>query len=121
MEKNKMLFLLVSFSLISLIICVNYTTPLGHHPNIECGKKNPKKNTDCTKYGTDSGFCCCFVLDSFTQKKNCTLLSIKVAEGINEEGIKGIYDGSYWECGNVSSYINIKTFIITLFIFLICF
>ena len=38
------------------------TTP-GPYTNtgLTCGKENPKDQTECTKYGTDSGMYCCWV------------------------------------------------------------
>ena len=85
------------------------------YPNITCGKNNPKKPTDCTKYGTDSGMLCCWV--SYKQEKEeneqfCTLLSYKVA-GENEiKGKKTFSKGEvkyrYWDCGNKSFYLNLN-------------
>ena len=78
------------------------------YPNISCGKSNPKKEKDCTKYGTDSGMLCCWV----TKKKNseegkkCTLLSKKTAEDTFDlKGAKEFID-SYWSCGNKSFYLR---------------
>ena len=51
------------------------------YPNIKCGKKNPKKPSDCTKYGTDSKMLCCWVTSGEHETNNaeCILLSYSMA------------------------------------------
>ena len=101
---------------------LNIDPPLlsrNEYPNIKCGKKNPKKPKDCTKYGTDSGMLCCWVTSGEHETKNpeCTLLSEEMAriKGIYGEKIYiGDYDKRYWNCGNNSVYLNIN-FIISFF------
>ena len=129
MKENKIMIFLLSFTLIPLIICEDYNTLTSlenHHPNLPCGKSNPKKDTDCIKYGTDSGFCCCFIIDVNDQsKKKCRLLSLTLAESIDilKDGKPKVFidDGEIWECGNYSSYINIHIFLLTLLSFIIFF
>ena len=78
------------------------------YPNISCGKPNPKKEKDCTKYGTDSGMLCCWVsrAKDSEEGKKCTLLSQKTAEEkFKLEGEK-TFDTSYWSCGNKSFYLR---------------
>ena len=80
------------------------------YPGITCGKKNPKKHKDCTKYGTDSGMLCCYVE---IQGKNigCYLLSEKMAENKKIKGSKTFLDGANseeWDCGNNSNFLKIK-------------
>ena len=93
------------------------------YPGIECGKKNPKKDTDCTKYGTDSGMLCCFVDFSNGNNSNntkiCTLLYDEKA-GENKLKILGKkkFKGEYWSCGNKSFYLTMNIFIILISIFL---
>ena len=119
MQKNIILLLLISFYLLSIVISAQFTTPVGNHPNLSCGKNHPKKDTDCIKYGTDSGFCCCYVING-DGSKECKLLSMLVAENIDKlsdgESVK-FGDDSTWECGNYSTYININIFLFTLLIF----
>ena len=51
------------------------------YPGISCGKPNPKKEKDCTKYGTDSGMLCCWVAGNKEDiNGKCTLFSQKTAE-----------------------------------------
>ena len=90
------------------------------YPLIECGKKNPKKGTDCNKYGTDSGMLCCFVEFKDEEKKFCTLLYQKTAEDkFHIDGYKD-FGQQKWDCGNKSFYININIilFLILFFLFL---
>ena len=87
-----------------------------HYPNITCGKKNPKKEKDCTKYGTDSGMLCCWVAKTKESNEGqCTLLSEKTAEGKPFElnDFKQ-FDDKYWSCGNKSFFLRIDIFFIVI-------
>ena len=64
------------------------------YPGIQCGKKEPKKPQDCTKYGTDSGMLCCWV--SGTKDSSigeCTLLSSIRAEEMKLMAIHCLQEG----------------------------
>ena len=90
------------------------------YPGISCGKPNPKKEKDCTKYGTDSGMLCCWVENQDKSSvAECTLLSQKTAESENF-GIKGIeeFDDKYWSCGNKSFHLNADIFFVLILIVL---
>ena len=88
------------------------------YPGIQCGKEKIKKETDCTKYGTDSGMLCCYVKFS-NEAEICTLL---FSEKAKEFGIKGdkIFKNTNekWSCGNKSFYVYINILIILILIFL---
>ena len=88
------------------------------YPNIVCGKKNPKKDTDCTKYGTDSGMLCCYVTKS-NEDPFCTLLSSKKADEISLKDVQVFDNNERWSCGNKSFYIKINIILIFILIFLI--
>ena len=112
----------IFFYLINLV--VEQSTDPGpkeneDYPNIPCGKPNPKKEKDCTKYGTDSGMLCCWVTKSKNSEegKKCTLLSEKTAkEKFKMSGEKEFKD-SYWSCGNKSFYLRTDiTFILILIV-----
>ncbi len=75
---------------------------------LTCGKSHPKKQTDCTKYGTDSGmFCCWRALNENDNKGKCILISLKKIERSGIDGCAQFYD-YYWSCGNFSSNIKIN-------------
>jgi len=100
--------------LLLLLIVLNLFTNTN---SISCGKSKPKKEKDCTKYGTDSGFLCCSVKDS--SGIECQLRTYKWAEN---NGVKGTLDygnGTVIDCGNNSKYIQITLglFLILFFIF----
>ena len=82
------------------------------YPGITCGKKDPKKPKDCTKYGTDSGMLCCWVSGSRESSSGlCTLLSTNKADNMNIDGEtlfkSGENNNYYWNCGNKSIFLNI--------------
>ena len=78
---------------------------------LTCGKENPKKQTDCTKYGTDSGMYCCWVAQNENDGKGkCHLISLTKIERSGIDGCAQFTD-SYWSCGNFSSYIKMKKII----------
>ena len=90
------------------------------YPNISCGKPKPKKEKDCTKYGTDSGMLCCWVSPSKSSSEGkCTLLSSNTAKDtkFKIEGDKEFEetdsDGNkYWSCGNKSFYLRADFFFV---------
>ena len=77
--------------------------------DLTCGKENPEKETDCTKYGTSSGLLCCWIAenpDSKTTKNGkCYLLPESKADSHYIEDCAQLKDG-YWSCGNSSSYLK---------------
>ena len=86
------------------------------YPGIDCGKENPKKEKDCTKYGTDSGMLCCYVKND-NGTNFCTLLNKKVAEEkFKIDGALKIGDQN-WSCGNKSFNLclNLALFLILIF------
>ena len=110
---NIILFVfLISFN---FIIAEEVEPPIINvdYPNITCGKTNPTKQTDCTKYGTDSGMLCCWVSNEQKEGQFCTLLSYKAAgeKGITGEKTftKGEEKYRYWDCGNKAFYLNLNT------------
>ena len=94
------------------------------YPGIQCGKKEPKKKKDCTKFGTDSGMLCCWVSDSPGESREgqCTLLSKDKASEKKIKGEKFFENGNnndkYWDCGNESIYLNINLFLFFVFLFI---
>ena len=75
---------------------------------LTCGKEKPSKQTDCTKYGTDSGMYCCWVAKDENDKEGkCHLISLKKIERNGIDGCAQFKD-SYWSCGNLSIYIKIN-------------
>ena len=98
----------------------NGPQPIEDYPNITCGKKNPKKEKDCTKYGTDSGMLCCWVAKTKDSNEGkCTLLSQKIAEDqkFQLNDFKQ-FDDLYWSCGNKSFYLRTDIFLIIILIVL---
>ena len=90
------------------------------YPEISCGKPNPKKEKDCTKYGTDSGMLCCWVAKVKTDTQGeCTLLSQKTAED-NTYNFKGskVFDDKYWSCGNKSFHLKADIIFVLILIIL---
>ena len=88
---------------------------------LTCGKSNPKKQEDCTKYGTDSGMYCCWIAnDENDNKGKCLLISEKKVERSGIDGCAQFSD-SYWSCGNFSEKIKmhkILIMVITCYFFL---
>ena len=75
---------------------------------LTCGKEKPSKQTDCTKYGTDSGMYCCWVAnDENDTKGKCHLISLKKIEKSGIDGCAQFID-TYWSCGNFAFYIQIN-------------
>ena len=90
------------------------------YPNISCGKPKPKKQKDCTKYGTDSGMLCCWVSEKEDSPEGtCTLLSINTAkEGKYDIVDKKQFDDKFWSCGNKSFYLRTDFFFVLILIVL---
>ena len=109
MTKNVFLILLLIIKLIKSSDSEDFKS------YITCGKK-PTDSTKCSKYGTDSGFLCCYIRIQ-NEEPYCRLIEKKKAESL---GIKGelTINGTYFECGNSDNYINISLFIF-LFVFFI--
>ena len=113
-------YFLILFLMINLAVTAD-TLPVNgtDYPNISCGKPKPKKEKDCTKYGTDSGMLCCWVSQSKDSSEGkCTLLSSKTAEDkFKIEGDKEFEDSGsdgnkYWSCGNKSFYLRADFFFV---------
>jgi hypothetical protein len=84
---------------------------------LTCGKSNPKKQEDCTKYGTDSGMYCCWVAKDEDDKDGyCRLISLKKIEKSGIDGCAQFTD-SYWSCGNISHNIKINKILLLILIF----
>ena len=135
MEKHKhkiLLIIFISFSLIQKILnkrCDKYSGDFyikdqgGPFTNtgLSCGKKKPKEQEDCTKYGTDSGMYCCWVAkDENDNKGKCLLVSEKKIERSGIDGCKQFSD-SYWSCGNFGNYLRINKIMRILLILLALF
>ena len=116
--KKYIISLIIIFSIhINLIKALDDPPVLGvDYPGISCGKKNPKKESDCTKYGTDSEMLCCYI--KVGDKIYCTLFyDIKAREiGISPEN--NFNDESRWNCGNRSFYLSINIILLLILIFL---
>lgn len=99
---------------------------LGQYQNFRrCGQDNPAKPTDCTIYGTDTGFLCCHVSNIPNGKDVCALMAYESAEVWNIKGTGSLPDGTRLDCGNSSSYLKVQLtsiasiFVIVTFIFMI--
>ena len=98
----------------------NSNVPPEPEPELTCGKKNPEKDTDCTKYGTGSSVLCCWVAESKSSTNgNCYLFPETLADSYGIDGEKEFGSGSnkYWSCGNKSTYININIIMFLLILF----
>ena len=121
MAINKFIFIL-------LVIGI-YTDHPQYKDELTCGKKDPKKPKDCTKYGTGSGLLCCWVADSESSNSGrCFLLPQTMAEKYGIKGDKTFPTSEqidknteksnyFWSCGNKSFYLTINLMMI-LFILL---
>ena len=116
--KKYIISLIIIFSIhINLIKALDDPPVLGvDYPGISCGKKNPKKESDCTKYGTDSRMVCCSI--EVSGNKNCALFYDKRAREIGISPEKYFNDGSHWDCGNRSFYLSINIILLLILIFL---
>ena len=58
---------LILFSLLANILIAE--DPPNVYDELKCGKEDsPKKEKDCTKYGTGSGMVCCWISDESKSK-----------------------------------------------------
>ena len=126
MKKNIIIIELI-LSLISHNICercekysttsYNQATPGPvSTTGLTCGKENPKKQKDCTKYGTDSGMYCCWVAkDENDSNGKCLLISLTKIERSGIDGCAQFTD-SYWSCGNFSNNMEINKTLFTILI-----
>lgn len=79
---------------------------------IPCGKKDPEKDTHCSKYGTDSGFLCCWIIEG-NEAPKCRLMSHGRAKELGIKGEKNFTDTNiYYACGNSSTYLKDVAFAI---------
>ena len=113
MSINKFLLII---SLIVISICDETQTPPTIVSDLTCGKSSPKKEKDCTKYGTGSGMLCCWVKKSGDGGK-CFLIPESKADEAGIDGAKTFTSGDYWSCGNKSTYINISIVLFLLVLF----
>ena len=119
--KNPTIFLIIIFNIVNVIKSQGTSPQLGtDYPGIKCGKDKPKKEADCTKYGTDSEMLCCYVKYN-NGSVGCTLFYDKRARALGIGGAQTTHtfdNGEYWSCGNKSFYLSINLFIILISIFL---
>ena len=120
MKLKNQIILLIIFSFMNIIKAEDKPEVNKHYPNITCGKKNPKKEADCTKYGTDSDMLCCYV-EKDKDNHFCTLLYINRAVELGIKDKKTYEDGEIWSCGNKSVYLSNNIFIVLILIFFINF
>ena len=113
MSINKFLLII---SILVIIICDETQTPPKTIEELTCGKSSPKKEKDCTKYGTGSGMLCCWVKPSGGSGK-CYLVPESKADEAGIDGAKTFTSGDYWSCGNKSTYINISIVLFLLILF----
>ena len=117
MKSKNLMMILILFSFINKIKNLDPPELGKHYPGIKCGKDNPEKEKDCTKYGTDSGMLCCFVKSS-NETKICTLLNIDTAESFGIKGRRAFGNDGYWSCGNKSFNLSMNFFVFLILIFL---
>ena len=119
MKSKNLMMILILFSFINKIKNLDPPELGKHYPGIKCGKDNPEKEKDCTKYGTDSGMLCCFVKRS-NETKICTLLNIDIAkkDTINIKDTQTFDGDEYWSCGNKSFNLSMNIFVFLILFFL---
>ena len=127
MKKELLLFFELIFSLIlnnNCERCKKYTKRLFYkttngpftNTGLTCGKSEPKEQTDCTPYGTDSGMYCCWVAkDENDTNGKCHLISGKKIDRNEIDGCAKFAD-SYWSCGNFAHNLKINKIILMLLI-----
>ena len=117
MKSKNLMMILILFSFINKI--KNLGPPeLGEdYPGIKCGKDNPEKEKDCTKYGTDSGMLCCYVLYN-NKTRECQLMNENTAVSFGIKPKNNFTDEESWSCGNKSYYYNINIILFLILIFL---
>ena len=101
-------------------LCLNDDKqPPSYVGELICGKDKPKKETDCTKYGTGSGMLCCWIATDENDKNGkCYLISESAANDAGIDGKKTFTTSQlYFSCGNKSFYLNYNIIMI-LFILL---
>ena len=112
MSFNKLLLIAMIINL-----CLNEEKqPPKYVEELRCGKDVPKKETDCTKYGTGSGMLCCWVAKDENDKDGkCYLISETVADNAGIDGKKFFTTSQiYFSCGNKSFYLNYNIIMILL-------
>ena len=129
MLKMKTTILLIFVTIMTSKKCSKFTQSLYYkdiggpftNTGLTCGKEDPKEQSDCTKYGTDSGMYCCWVAkDENDDDGKCHLISGAKIERIKIDGCAQFTD-SYWSCGNSSCYIKINIVFIGLLILMFSF
>jgi hypothetical protein len=70
----------------------------------KCGLSNPKTAKDCTPYGTDTNFYCCYVENIPGTTQVCALVTYAQVSSWN--GVMKQPDGSMFSCGNSSNYVK---------------
>ena len=114
MSINKIILFL---ALINLYLSAE---PPTTYEELECGKKSPKDEKDCSDYGTGSGMVCCWISDKNKQNAKCRLVpdDIARASGISPSATFDTQN-QYWNCGNSSYYLYLTIFNILLFLILL--
>lgn len=107
------------FNTLKLITLLSILLQFTNCERLKCGKDNPSSEKHCTKYGTDSGFLCCWISSSKeSDSGKCGLMSYGEAKDLGIKGEKTITneDGSsiYYSCGNSSSYLKLTLLSIAL-------
>ena len=108
MKYKKLALFFIIFA--SYYIQIETVAPVKNqdYPDISCGKEKPAKETDCTKYGTDSGMLCCWVVAKNSEEGICTLISENRAVEMSIKPKYTFENGEYWSCENNSFYISIN-------------
>ena len=107
---------LILFAMI-INLCLNEEKqPPSIVEELICGKDSPKKEEDCTKYGTGSGMLCCWVATDENDKNGkCYLVSETLADNAGIDGKKSFTTSQkYFSCGNKSYYLNYNIIMILL-------
>ena len=96
------------------------------YDELKCGEEDsPKKEKDCTKYGTGSGMVCCYISSKSKQNAKCRLVPNDLAKNSNIHGTQTFTktdvneNKRYWDCGNSANFIYIELFHILLFMILL--
>ena len=131
MSINKLILILISL-LINIYLADDQNDeseiPPDFISDLTCGKSidgSPKKETDCTKYGTGSGMLCCYVADKEGGDGTCYLLPESLGSYIKESKGRRLFKNPkpgqkpFWSCGNKSYFLNIDIIMIFLILFLL--
>ena len=112
---------LILFSLLANILIAE--DPPNVYDELKCGKEDsPKKEKDCTKYGTGSGMVCCWISDESKSNGKCRLVPNDLAR---DSGIRGTFTFNtqsgkqYWDCGNNANYLYSNFLMILLILILL--